>query len=1383
MSSELRKSLESIQSLLSQNPSPMTGTSLASRIHRASLESGLESCHSDLGRSPPPPTNRQSHHEGMARRGGSLNEEQQRSSGVSFQDWQPSPLAPIAEPGSHGSHHSSLHSHGHDYGAQQQAVSSTQSPQSQSRDSLSYTPFNQIESQTQQQSHHDSQLQPQRRSMTPFQNLADATSPVAPLQYIDSHNSAANDAASPFQYIDSHDSATNAAAADSMGIVGSPSSAFSAVGKKKLSAGSIAIGMSGPPFGGGDRGMYPVPTGGATPSGHSVMSGALGSISSASRIGGQSTAASSHFGDFDASAGKRTTLMVQHHYDGGMDTMSAGKYHDYSRRETSLLVSPVSHHSSLHCASPQSEISAIDGTPPGALDLFASQQVSPLGTANTTLAAASASHGPTGTPLVAASAKSPSAAHGVFASQHASPPGVAANTTLAGASVKNATHHGPTGTPFAASSHGPTGTPFVASSHGPTGTPFAASSSANAIGSSGSSKNRTPATAGLTIHTNLQPANGRDPTPYRNHSNPSTTSPYSSKGSYSNDKKASDTRSSRSGRDPPAKSPFPTSISASGTSFLVTSKSTPNVHYHKDQQAEENELSMIEEDASLSAEDNQSVVSNVTGPTFVRTPIGRKLHGHHHTPRNNTNTASGGSHSTTGNSHGHRSLHSHIRAHHTPRSTTATQHFHHTTPGSITNTVIHATPSKMELLHRPSLAMRESLAQIATTTTHALEEIWDCVGVAPDERASQLADLLETFAQLCEAKVQDEEGVRVQFRKEISEARKEWEDVCNSLQLEREEDPVSKMRRDPSSKDLGSGSGVSLQWEYEAMMGRLESLRSVKQAAMADMQTSQGRIYEAFAALQGCSIEEASQAIGMQPYLDIETNLTLVQRESFRSKAEEYEESVAARTKAIVTLLLDCQSAIGELEIVPPSDVCVGRCEDDAKIMGSLEPIEETVDNYGHRRGQSNQYTIVSLFESPTCIGIGKSALDRLTDRIVELNGEKRRRRAMLGEMGSAIGALWSMLRVPQEEQKAFTTSVRGLGLDTLRKGEAEIVRLDELKGVMIGKLVREQRQMIEELWDKTNSSVAERASFDNYFHIHEDEQLTSEVLVKHEEYVATLKSKLEKMQPILDFIAKREAIIEERIDLELLEKDPDRLKGRGATNQLMKEEKIRRRVKKELPRITSILERKLWQWYEENKPPTGTNNEEGENDLDPNLGHFMYQGSPYLQAIQSQEEEWQTRKERGEQERQRKRREEQVASSSANAAFGYTTIYTKLPGKKWNPPTNTNANHNNNAAASTRPRSASSLRSGSNMRSGGSHPTTGISNPARSGSNMRFGSRGPLGDVSSSRQNTSRPPSRPRGGPVGGGAAGGGGMDRGKKTAATGGRGYRPASAPRMRL
>jgi protein regulator of cytokinesis 1 len=637
-------------------------------------------------------------------------------------------------------------------------------------------------------------------------------------------------------------------------------------------------------------------------------------------------------------------------------------------------------------------------------------------------------------------------------------------------------------------------------------------------------------------------------------------------------------------------------------------------------------------------------------------------------------------------------------------------------------------------------------------------------------------------------KVQEEEALRDQFRKEIAEARKEWMEICAALRLVNEEDPVAKLKRDPSTRDVeNEDGGVSLQWEYEAMTGRLETLRKVKQAAVEDMQESQSRIFNGYAALNGLSIQEASQAHEMQPYLDMETNLTQERREEFRVKAQECEESVWTRTRAVVSLVWDCQSMFRELEIVPPTeDASFGRSEDDFKIMNSLQPIDDdgqsaNIQEQQHRpeggvqgksgRGGSNKYTIVNLFESSTCIGIGNSALDRLSSRIAELNGEKRRRRTKLAEMGTIISTLWTMLRISSEEQKAFTMSIRGLGLDTIRKGEAEIARLEEIKGIMIGKLVREQRSIIEELWEKTNSSASERASFDAYYHIHDDEELTSEILVKHEDYAASLKGKLNKMQPILNLIAKREAILEERIELELLQKDPDRLKGRGATKQLMKEEKMSRRVTKELPKITSVLEETLRMWYAENKPSDFVS--------DPDIGHFMYNDTPYLRRMHWQEEEWRTRKERNDEERQRKRQEERDASSSSNAAFG--TTYMKLPGKKWNPSVESHGTAGGSAAAaaSSRPRSASTARSGSNIQSEGFHPPSrSNNNMQRSGSNTRTGgggSRGPLGELSNTRQNTSsRPPSRPRG-------AGEGGIVQGKKPA--GNQGFRPSSAPRMRL
>ena len=893
---------------------------------------------------------------------------------------------------------------------------------------------------------------------------------------------------------------------------------------------------------------------------------------------------------------------------------------------------------------------------------------------------------------------------------------------------------------------GPTGTPMTIGTRSFFGHDAAAmAGSAGAAGGAPENVGDTPPGS-----TTTRPRYaGIDPTPYRG---------------GDDDRKHSES-SSRSGLDPPAKSPMPIG--------------TPNVQSHhfrngngsggggggggSDDQIhqrrqlhfaaeEQNELSMIDEDESSTA--GQSLASNVTGSTFVRTPVFYKRAGAGRHDSNNplaaAVAATPGSYSTASSSATHAAA--------TP-STSARPPHHHP---------------------RPSLAMRESLDRLAVATGRALEGVWDDVGVAPDERASHLADLVEGIGRLCEAKVREEEALRDQFRKEIADARREHGAICSALRLEGEEDPVARVRRDPSAGDPGGG--VSLQWEYEAMMGRLESLRSVRDCATADILASRSRIHEAYVALSGCTLEEASRAAEMRPFSDVETDLTLERREEFRNGARQYEEGVSTRVRAVVTLLFDCQSMIRELEISPGDEFRVGRSVDDFRIMNSLQPIDGiSTENEGGGvrggagRGESSNYTITSLFESDSCIGVANSALDRLTSRIAELNGEKRRRRAKLGEMGQAISTLWTMLRVSAEEQRTFTTSIRGLGLDTIRKGEAEIARLEELKRATIGQLVRDQRSDIEELWRKTNSSAAECASFDAYFRIQDDGQLTSEVLAKHEDYAASLKAKLRRMQPILDLIAKRESIIEERIELELLQKDPDRLKGRGATKQLMKEEKMNRRVTKELPKITSILEETLRQWYVENKPDA----EEGQAMVESDLGHFMYQGSPYLQTIQWQEEEWRTRKERSEEERHRKRQEDRNASSAANAPFGQNA-YAKLSGK-------TNLAVATSAAAaptSTRPRSASTLRSesnlrsGSNAQSGGSHPSDNGNNAPRSGSNLRFGGRGPLGDVSSSRQNASRPPAPPK---HGAGVAPVGGADRSKKAA--GGRGYRPASAPRMRL
>ena len=672
--SDIRKSLESIQSLLSQNPkSPMTATSLSSRMHRASLELEGRSSGGDTSRG------------NVNNAGGGYpslspaSQQQLRTESSSLQ---------FASDGSGraGSNHSASNSYYRE---------------SRSTSSVSFHP----------------QSNNYNNNIGGVANDRDSS-----MSYGGASTLQQNEKSSKSAMITSQQGNAKSI------IRRSPSSAFSTVNKFSFVGSPPLYGES---YGGG----------GITPLGNSVvLSGALESTSSLSGRAGAAT------------DGSRNILGSSH--------SDYNNIRSNSRRETSLLVSPVSQHL-YQSRSPQSE--AVDGG---------------------------------GNPVEGGEGGQQVAHQNQQQQQQQYPPGSAITSPS-----------------------------------------FPATTQCN-----------NDRSTSLAIHTNTllppdqqQHNNGRDPTPYHYRSYPSNSPNQHHHHHNNEDKNKLSDASSRSGRDPPATSAsggntitmistmhntrssvqnhhhaHPVTTSSSTIGF-ATNKSTPNVHSHHYQHDGPTELSMIgEEDASL--------VSNVTGSTFVRTPIVRKLHG-----------------GTTTNTTAHHD-------HHTPRNDAASSGKGGASSSNASASIIHATPSASQLLHRPSLAMRESLSHIATMTSHALEEIWDCVGVASDERVSQLSDLVERIGQLCEMKVQEEEALREQFKKEISEARKEWTEICAALRLINEEDPVAKLKRDPSTRDLeeDGSSGVSLQWEYEAMMERLETLRSIKQSAVSDMQASQSRIFKAF---------------------------------------------------------------------------------------------------------------------------------------------------------------------------------------------------------------------------------------------------------------------------------------------------------------------------------------------------------------------------------------------------------------------------------------------------------------------------------------------------------------------------------------------------------
>ena len=508
------------------------------------------------------------------------------------------------------------------------------------------------------------------------------------------------------------------------------------------------------------------------------------------------------------------------------------------------------------------------------------------------------------------------------------------------------------------------------------------------------------------------------------------------------------------------------------------------------------------------------------------------------------------------------------------------------------------------LLLPPSQTISESLNALALSTSEELEKVWDEVGCSPEDRADQLTDLLSGFRKLCEEKIEAERMTAQYYKETIITYKEEIRAKSAALKI------------DVDETLLEDGGGQSLSDEAMTLEVTLDKVRSIADVASADLCKCRDLLLDYYEAL-GQTLEDCWQ--------DVTSDLTQSRRDEFHNKVKEMEEVVFNRKSAVEKLLQDCQALLEAL------DYDISENELDYRIMNSL------------LKNDDGTSSIESKDKTDTCTGISSSTLEDLTKRLGQLNQEKKQRKAKLNEMGAEIGALWEKLHVSKEDRSKFADSIHGLGIDTIEKGEKELIRLYELRAEMMGKLILDARKRIDELLKETNANDELKNSF-NVLGIEDEAGFNEELLNGHEQIIESLESRLSQMRPMLDMIEKREVIVRERMQYEEFQKDPDRLQQRGAalTKQLMKEEKMSRRIKKDLPKYTELLQKKLREWVNTHGEP------------------FFFKGEPYADVIQKQEEEWQQYKDNQTKRKLKKKQEEKTTKHGSGGGK-----FQPLPGKK----------------------------------------------------------------------------------------------------------------------
>lgn len=222
--------------------------------------------------------------------------------------------------------------------------------------------------------------------------------------------------------------------------------------------------------------------------------------------------------------------------------------------------------------------------------------------------------------------------------------------------------------------------------------------------------------------------------------------------------------------------------------------------------------------------------------------------------------------------------------------------------------------------------------------------------------------------------------------------------------------------------------------------------------------------------------------------------------------------------------------------------------------------------------------------DAPEQLGLHEEDMNRLKIKREKLADEKKNREKRLRDLRAAVEALWIKLGVDESETKTFLNSNRGCGVRQINEFEDELARLNELKRQNLHLFVEDSRVRLQELWDSLYLSEDEMLEFTPAF----SDVYSDALLEAHEREVARLEALKEQRAPTLALIDRHKTLIKERDDLAASSQDASRLMMRGQKGEkrdpgkLLREEKMRKRIAKELPKVTAELKKILYRWEDE---------------------------------------------------------------------------------------------------------------------------------------------------------------------------------------------------------
>ncbi|XP_065353031.1 protein regulator of cytokinesis 1-like isoform X2 [Cloeon dipterum] len=178
------------------------------------------------------------------------------------------------------------------------------------------------------------------------------------------------------------------------------------------------------------------------------------------------------------------------------------------------------------------------------------------------------------------------------------------------------------------------------------------------------------------------------------------------------------------------------------------------------------------------------------------------------------------------------------------------------------------------------------------------------------------------------------------------------------------------------------------------------------------------------------------------------------------------------------------------------------------------------------------------------------------------------------------LANLWDRLEVDPMVRTIFLENYPGIRKTTRKELRNEITRCEELKKQNLERFTLRMRDELLGLWEQCHMSEEERAAFEPFRSL----DFTEELLELHEAEVKRLEMYFADNREIFDLLSKRAELWDRMCQLEHAATDSNRLNNRGG--QLLKEEKERKQIQKELPKVEERVKKLIHAREEANGEP-----------------------------------------------------------------------------------------------------------------------------------------------------------------------------------------------------